>query len=172
MGLCQAGRGQFGQGTSERALEHPLVQQGGDPAEYACNENGLPTTLCNDAQHIDFNAFNIPAAPFVDCNSPMATAGAPGDSCVDSCRYQGGCRFGFACVAVGGVGQSRIGLCLPSGAGEIGSFCSIDAQCSFGYCVNGKCSRDCTSDGICPGAGSCVATGGPPVEGAPFRRCQ
>jgi hypothetical protein len=145
---------------------------GGDPAEYACNENGQPTTLCNDAQHINFNAFNIPPVPFVDCNSPTATPGQPGDSCVDSCRYQGGCRFGFACVAVGGVGQSRIGLCLPSGAGEIGAACTIDAQCTFGYCLNGSCSRDCTADGLCPGAGSCVAPGGPAVEGAPFRRCQ
>ncbi len=159
-GLCQRPSDVYG----------PLP--GGDPAEYACNENSQPTTLCNDAQHIDFNAFNIPPVPFVDCNSPNATPGVPGDSCVDSCRYQGGCRFGFACVAVGGVGQSRIGLCLPSGAGEIGAQCTIDAQCSYAYCVNGKCSRDCTADGLCPGGGSCVATGGPTVEGMTFKRCQ
>jgi hypothetical protein len=128
--------------------------------------------VCNDGQHIDFGAFTIPNPPVVSCSSSTTTDGPAGDSCVDSCRYQGGCPFGFACTAVGGVGGARIGLCIPTGSGEVGASCANDTQCAFGYCLNGTCSRDCSSDGICPGATSCVAGGGPNVEGMPFRRCQ
>lgn len=106
------------------------------------------------------------------CNSPTTTDGLPGDACVDSCRYPGGCRYGYACSAVGGVNGARIGLCLPAGAGEIGAAYSVDSQCGFGYRSTGKCSRDCTSDGVCPSGSSCLAGMPPAVEGAAFKRCQ
>jgi len=129
--------------------------------------------LCNDAQHMDFQAFTIPAPPAVNCGSPVTFDGAPGDACVDSCRYQGACAFGFGCTAVGNVGGARIGLCMPVGFGEVGAACASDTQCAFAYCNQGKCSRDCTADGVCPGGSTCTAAGGqaPNVEGVPFRRC-
>lgn len=148
------------------------LEGGFAPAQYACNAQSQPANLCNDNQHIDFNAFTIPGAPAVNCNSPTTTDGLPGDACVDSCRYQGGCRYGYACTAVGGVNNARIGLCLPAGAGEVGAACTVDSQCVFGYCSGAKCSRDCTSDSLCPSGSTCVAAGGPAVEGAPFKRCQ
>jgi hypothetical protein len=148
------------------------IEGGAKPAQYACNAQSQPANLCNDNQHIDFDAFSIPNPPAVNCNSPTTTDGLPGDSCLDSCRYQGGCHFGFGCTAVGGVGNERIGLCLPTGAGEVGTPCSIDGQCAFAYCAGGKCSRDCTFDGLCPTGSTCLAAGGPAVEGAAFKRCQ
>lgn len=142
------------------------------PVEYHCNASLQPVALCNDAQHIDFVNFLIPPPPNVDCNSGYTTAGSANDSCVNSCRYQGGCAYGYACVGVGGVNNERIGLCLPTGNNEPGGSCSNDPQCSFGYCSNGKCSRDCTADGICPGGLSCVAGPAPAVEGKTFMRCE
>jgi hypothetical protein len=152
------------------------LEGGYSPAQYACNGAGQVANLCNDNQHIDFNAFTLPDLPVVSCNSPTTTDGLPGDSCVDSCRYQGGCRYGYACTAVGGVGNARIGLCLPAGASEVGAACGTDSQCAFGYCAKGKCSRDCTADDTCPSGSSCVpgaAAGAPTtVEGVTFKRCQ
>jgi hypothetical protein len=148
------------------------LEGGYAPAQYACNAQGQPVNLCNDNQHINFSAFTIPGPPAVNCASPTTTDGLPGDACLDSCRYQGGCRFGYACTAVGGVAGARIGLCLPAGAGEVGAACTTDSQCVFGYCTGGKCSRDCTYDAICPTGSSCLAAGGPAVEGAAFKRCQ
>jgi hypothetical protein len=148
------------------------LENGYAPAQYACDANSNVVNLCNDNLHIDFDNFVVPAAPAVNCNSPTTTDGLPGDACVDSCRYQGGCPFGSACVAVGNVGNARIGLCLPRGGGAVGVACSKDRECAFGYCASGKCSRDCTADGVCPTGSTCVAAGGPAVEGAQFRRCQ
>jgi hypothetical protein len=104
----------------------------------------------------------------------MTTPGIPTDSCVDSCRYQGGCPFGFACTAVGNLAGARIGLCLPTGPGEVGAPCAHDGDCVFGYCPSAllKCSRDCTADGVCPTGSTCTPAGGPAVEGQPFRRCE
>ncbi|NOU34270.1 MAG: hypothetical protein HOO96_40785 [Polyangiaceae bacterium] len=148
---------------------------GGVPAEYACNAASTIINICNDAQHIDFNAFSVPAPPAVNCAAAMTTPGSTGDTCVDSCRYQGGCIDGFACTALGSVGAGRIGLCLPAtGVGEVGVSCTRDGDCVFGYCNRntGKCSRDCTVDGLCP-TGSTCANGSPPaVEGRTFRRCE
>lgn len=148
------------------------LEGGYQPAQYACNAALQVVNVCGDGQHIDFASFSIPPPPPVDCNALVTTDGAPGDACLNSCRYQGGCRFGFACTAVGQVGGSRIGLCLPTGAGEVGAACTTDGQCAFGYCNQGKCSRDCTADGVCPSGSTCVAAGGPPVEGLPFKRCE
>lgn len=148
------------------------LEGGYTPAQYHCDANGNPVNLCNDAQHIDFDAFTIPPPPPVNCASQQTFDGAPGDACVDSCRYQGGCPHGFACSAVGQVAGQRIGLCLPTGPGEVGAACQTDDQCVFGYCSGGKCSRDCTADGVCPTGSTCVAPGGPTVEGAAFRRCE
>jgi hypothetical protein len=148
---------------------------GGARASYACDAATSVVSVCNDGQHIDFDAFLVPAPPAVSCAATMTTDGVAGDSCVNSCRSQGGCVHGFACTAVGSVNGNRIGLCLPAlGAGEVGVACSKHASCFFGYCnaATGKCSRDCTADGLCPAGSTCNATGGPPVEGRPFRRCE
>lgn len=146
---------------------------GGAHAEYYCDNSANPVVLCNDAQHIDFDAFTIPNPPSVNCGASVSTPGVAGDSCVDSCRYQGGCAYGYACVGVGGVGAERIGLCLPKGGGEVGATCSKASDCAFGYCTsNGLCSRDCSADGVCPGGLACVTVAGPTIEGKAFRRCE
>jgi len=147
------------------------------PAQYACNPAHTATiNICNDTQHIDFTKFTIPAVPTVSCSATNTTDGVAGDSCVDSCRYQGGCMFGFSCTALGSLGAgSRIGLCLPSqGGNEVGQACTTDSQCAFGYCARtlGVCSRDCTFDGVCPSGSTCLAGSAPAVEGLPFRFCQ
>jgi hypothetical protein len=144
------------------------------PAQYACNASSMEVNVCNDGQHIDFVAFDVPTPPAVTCGASMTTPGIVTDSCVDSCTYQGACPYGNACVAVGSINGNRIGLCLPVGAGEVGASCTHDGDCVFGYCPSAtmKCSRDCTADGVCPGGTTCTAGGGPPVGGLPFRRCQ
>ena len=150
------------------------LQNGATPAQYACNAQSVVVNVCNDDQHIDYGAFDIPNPPAVSCSATTTTAGLATDSCVDSCRYQGSCPYGFACVAVGSLGTARIGLCLLTGGGEVGDPCTENGDCVFGYCPSalGKCSRDCTADGVCPGGTTCSAAGGPAVEGAPFMRCQ
>ena len=146
---------------------------GSTPTEWHCDGAGNPVSLCSDAQHMNFEAFSVPPPPAVNCSSPVTFPGQAGDACVSSCRYQGGCASGFACTALGNVGGSRIGLCLPTGGGEVGAGCGNDTQCAFGYCNQGACSRDCTADGVCPTGSTCTAAGGPApnVEGQPFRRC-
>ncbi len=145
---------------------------GETPAQWACNAQSTVVNVCNDAQHIEFSSFSIPNPPSVNCSSPTTTDGLGNDACVDSCRYQGGCAFGFACVAVGGVAGQRIGLCMPRGGGEVGTACSNDTQCAFGLCDSGKCARDCSKDGICPGTSTCTAGSAPNVEGLQYRVCK
>ncbi len=168
-GLC---RRPSGDGT---AVYGPL-EGGTTPPQWACNGLGQVVNVCGDGQHVDFNTFMIPEPPVVDCSSNTTTKGLPGDACVDSCRYVGGCPFGYTCAAVGSIGASnRIGLCLPSfGSAKIGALCTRHADCFFGYCnlTKGKCSRDCSWDGFCPTGSSCVRGGGPDVESLPFRRCE
>ncbi len=148
------------------------LEGGSTPAQYACDGKGTVVNLCNDAQHLDFAAFDIPKPPVVSCSAQTTTSGSAGDACVDSCRYKGGCAAGFACTAVGGLNGGRIGLCLPVGSSPVGSPCQSGTECDFGYCANGKCSRDCSADGLCPTGSGCVAGGGPAVEGMAFRRCE
>jgi hypothetical protein len=146
---------------------------GYQPAEYYCNSLNQVVNLCNDGQHMNFQQFAIPSPPSVDCASGMSVAGAAGDSCLDSCRYQGGCTYGYSCMAAGDLGSTRIGLCLPNGSSEPGAPCTSNTTCSFGYCLaSGTCSRDCTADGVCPNGLSCVPGGAPAVEGQTFRRCE
>jgi hypothetical protein len=145
--------------------------KGGSPTEYYCN-NQVPVNLCNDGLNTNFSSSTPPTPPTVDCNSMSATPGNQGDSCVNSCRYGGGCAYGFNCVALGDLVTERIGVCMPSGAGEPGSACANNTQCVFGYCANNKCSRDCTVDGICPGGLQCNNGGAPAVEGQVFKRCE
>ena len=148
----------------------------GETAEYACDVSNNVANLCNDAQHIDFDKFVVPSPPSLSCPSNAAAGGAPGDVCVNSCKYAGGCIDGFACTAVGNIANQRIGLCLPSGGGtEVGGSCARDGDCAFGYCSQGRCSRDCSGDGLCPSGSTCSAVGGPipNVENSvAFRRCQ
>ena len=146
---------------------------GSVPTEWHCDALQQGVNLCSDAQHIDFVGFTIPPPPAgIDCASQFTTTGAANDACVNSCRFQGDCPYTYSCVAVGSVAGQRIGLCLPNGTAEPGLPCTNNTQCAFGYCSNNVCSRDCTADGLCPGGLSCVAAGGPPVEGLPFRRCE
>lgn len=161
-GLCRRPFGVFGS-----------LPGGYSPVEYHCDGNGQPVALCNDGQHLDFDAFTVPPAPSVNCGSNSTTAGVAGDACVNSCRYQGGCSHGFACVGLGAVGSERIGLCMPVGQGEPGSACTRSRDCAFGYCTAmNLCSRDCTEDGICTAGTSCVAVAGPTIEGKIFKRCE
>ena len=151
----------------------PLGQ--GVPAEYACDGQNQEVNLCNDAQHIDFGQFSVPNPPSIVCPANTSVAGAPGDSCVDTCRYSGGCAFGYECAGVGNLQNQRSGLCLPAqGGSEVGQACAKDGDCAFGYCSAGKCSRDCSGDGLCPTGSTCAAVGGPfpNVEGVAFKRCQ
>jgi hypothetical protein len=147
---------------------------GSTPAQYACDGGGNTINICNDAQHIDFDKFSIPNPPSVNCSAPTTTDGVAGDSCADSCRYQGACPFGFVCTGVGNLGGNRVGLCLPFGSTHTGAACSSNVQCEFGYCSAGACSRDCSGDGLCPTGTTCTAVGGaaPTIEGKPFKRCQ
>ena len=142
------------------------------PAQWACNLSSTVVNVCNDGQHIDFQNFTIPSPPSVNCSSPVTTDGLAGDACVNSCRYQGGCTDGFDCVGVGSVSNNRIGLCLPTGGTLTGQSCNSNTQCEFGYCANGKCSRDCTRDGICTAGTSCVNQPAPVIEGMTYRRCE
>ncbi len=147
---------------------------GGEPAEYAC-QGGSIVNLCNDAQHMNFDTFTIPPAPVFTCPVAVSKPGAAGDTCVDSCRYQGACIHGFHCTGIGSVGANRIGLCLPGlGGGEVGAACTRSADCYFGHCNlnTNKCSRDCTVDGLCPTGSACSAGATPAVEGRLFRRCE
>jgi hypothetical protein len=157
------------------AIYGPL-EGGSAPSQWACNAASEVVNVCGDGQHIDFAQFIIPGAPSVSCSSTLTANGLPGDACVDSCRYQGGCPVGFGCTALGTLGAgSRIGLCLPAlGPGEVGATCAKDADCVFGYCnrTAKKCSRDCSKDGLCPSGSACISAGGPNVEGLPFRRCE
>jgi hypothetical protein len=144
------------------------------PAQYACNASNQPVSLCNDAQHINYDTFTIPNPPPVDCQDQFTTSGVEGDSCIDSCRYQGGCEWNFTCTAVGSVGPNRVGLCLLNGIKPVGSPCTSNTECDYAFCpsTTGTCSRDCTADGFCPTGSTCTVVPGPTAEGKPFRRCQ
>ena len=170
-GLCRRPADVFG----------PLPQ-GWAPTEWFCAPPSFTQVvdLCSDAQHLDFVHGNIPPPPSpIDCSpsNPMTTSGASTDACVDSCRYQGGCAWGYACSAIGALGASgqRIGLCLPTGGAEIGLACARDGDCVFGLCYQGRCSRDCTADGACTAGSTCTAVASPTatdyVEGQLYSRC-
>jgi hypothetical protein len=154
-------------------VEGPLGQ--GVTASYACNVSNQEVNLCNDAQHIDFVQFTVPTPPSLSCPTTNVVDGTSGDVCVDSCRYSGACAYGYECTGIGDISNTRVGLCMPAhGSAEVGSSCSTDGDCAFGYCTSGKCSRDCSADGVCPSGSSCTAVGGqyPNVEGIAFKRCQ
>lgn len=145
---------------------------GATPTEWYCDQN-----LCNDALHIDFltGITTQPGPTGTNC-FPDTTAfvwSAAPDACVNSCRYQGDCPHGFACVGVGTLtGAERFGVCLPAGNFEPGVACTSNTQCAFGYCVNNVCSRDCTADGVCLGGQTCVNNSAPSIEGMTHRRCE
>ncbi len=145
---------------------------GSNPVEYYCDQFQNVINLCNDGLTIDFTNFTVPSPPFVDCFASQTTTGNASGSCVNSCRYQGGCSYSYACNALSQIGGERIGLCLPKGGAVTGSTCTTNNSCEFGYCSNGICSRDCTRDGVCPAGLTCVDGGTPTIEGLPFRRCQ
>lgn len=145
----------------------------GAAAEYACDlATGAAVNLCNDGLTI-----NGGAPPAVDCSggATSATPGAPGEKCADTCRYQGGCTYGFACVATASLGASSdlVGLCIKVGFQQVGQPCTDHSQCKYGFCpaTTGTCSRDCTADGLCPAGSTCQPAGGS-VAGMPFRACK
>lgn len=149
---------------------------GGRSTEYACQYlgSGPVRNLCNDGLQTNVDAWTNIDPPFVNCYANDTTLGKPGDMCIDTCRYQGGCQFGTYCAALTSVGNPwRVGVCLPTGHGEIGDPCTRHRDCAFGYCNlnTNKCSRDCSADDICPSGSTCVATG-VFVETKPFKRCE
>jgi hypothetical protein len=151
----------------------PLGQ--GTTASYACNGSNVEVNLCNDAQHIDLTTGTVPTPPSISCPVSMSVDGTTGDVCLDTCRYAGACAFGYACVGIGDISNTRVDVCMPSqGAGEVGATCTTNGDCAFGYCSGSVCSRDCSADGICPTGSTCTAVGGsyPDVEGIAFKRCQ
>lgn len=140
------------------------------PAPYYCDNSNQAINMCGDGLHMNFNDFSIPSPP--GCTPNTLVNGQANDACLNSCRYKGGCAYGFACVGLGDLGNQRIGLCMPRGLSEPGGACSKNGDCAFGYCNQGTCSRDCSRDGLCVGSQSCVAAGGPSIEGLSFQRCQ
>jgi hypothetical protein len=115
--------------------------------QWACNGSGVPVNVCADGLTGD-------NAPNLTCNETQ-TVGTSG-LCVSSCRFSGGCGYGFACV--GGMAEingTPTPICLASGYGEVGQGCSKSQDCLFGLCAGGKCSRDCSQDGVCPKGFSC-----------------
>ncbi len=142
------------------------------PAQWACNAASQVVNVCGDGLHIDFASFSQPSPPAVSCASPVTTDGLPGDACLDSCRLQGACPWGFGCSGVAEIGNQRIGLCMPTGAGEVGAPCSQHGDCVFGYCEGAVCTRDCSKDDTCPTGSQCVAGGGANIEGLAFKRCE
>ena len=153
-------------------------QPGGERAQYLCArvDNQLQfVNACSDGLHMDFANWTVPSTPSGACPPNETIPGVSGDSCVDSCRYQGGCPFGFSCVAATKLNANtwRSGLCIPFGGGEVGDHCTRNIDCAFGLCntTTNKCTRDCSADGICPRGTTCVATGDF-VEGIPYKICQ
>ncbi len=142
------------------------------PAQWACDGSGNVVNVCGDGLNYDFGTDTQPAAPAVNCSSPVTTDGQPGDACLDSCRFQGGCPFGYACAAIATLGSQSIGLCMGAGASEVGQGCAHHRDCAFGYCNGGTCTRDCSRDGLCPEGSSCTSASAPNVEGLPARICQ
>lgn len=149
---------------------------GYQPTEWFCSEStGNTYNLCGDGQHINFDTFSIPPPPSgLDCGSETTTAGAAGDACLNTCRYQGGCPYDYACVGLSEKNGQRYGLCLPTGPTDVGGFCQKDGDCAFGYCLLDKheCSKDCSKDGLCPTGSTCTPGNPPSVEGVPFKRCE
>jgi hypothetical protein len=135
----------------------------GDTTQWACEPyNNSVVNLCGDGLTFD-------TAPSLSC--PVSTSVPTSGPCVQSCRYRGGCGYGWACVGVASVGSNRIGICVQTGFGEVGDACTRGEDCLFGLCQGNKCSRDCTADGVCPSGFSCVAAGGPTIDGMAWRVC-
>lgn len=145
---------------------------GYDPTQWACNALNDVVNVCNDGLHLNFDTFSQPNPPAVSCGATSTTDGAQGDACLDSCRLGAGCPFGFACAGLAENGGQRIGLCIPSGLGDVGAACTKDIDCIFGACEGNTCSRDCSRDGLCPDGSQCVAVGGTAIEGFAAKRCQ
>ena len=165
-------------------------QPGGAPIGYVCDGNEMKN-VCADGFALNLETQSPVSVPSCPGNGDV-NPGAPGDFCLNSCTYQGGCPRagvfsanldadlpGMACVGIGSVdpggGGIRIGLCMPTGIAEVGAACSLNIECRFGYCFNGRCSRDCTDDGVCPGDSQCVAPSGivlPTIEGKTFKHCE
>jgi hypothetical protein len=138
----------------------------GETAQWACFQ-GQVVNLCADALTFD-------TKPTLNC--PVSNAQVGTKPCVLSCRYGGGCGAGWACV--GGIvaiqpSNLPIPICVRAGTAEIGQPCGANEDCLFGLCDGSVCSRDCTADGACPHAFSCVAASPAiTVEGKPFRICK
>jgi hypothetical protein len=117
-------------------------------SEWACNQNSLPANMCADGLALD------KTAPSLTCNETQTVAGSA--MCMSTCRYTGGCGYGFACVGgIATVGTVVTPICMRTGFAEVGQACSGDEKCIFGLCNAGKCSRDCSQDNVCPSGFQC-----------------
>jgi hypothetical protein len=137
----------------------------GETTAWACDASNEVVNLCADGLTLD-------SPPTLSCpgSQPLSTTGP----CFQSCRYDGGCGFGWACVGVGIFDASgqRFGLCMRTGPAELGEACTRNEDCVFGLCHDEICSRDCTVDDVCPRGFNCVAGGASDVEGNPFMLCE
>lgn len=139
---------------------------------WTCYDYGGPrVNLCADGLTLD----QPPAE--LDCNNnPYALVPSAG-YCVQTCRYEGGCGWGYECVghqvSLNGT-ATGLGLCVRKGSLGIGQPCSSDEACEFGLCLKdeAKCSRDCSYDGVCPSGTTCQSAPGAPVDSTPFRVCK
>jgi hypothetical protein len=115
--------------------------------QWACNGNGVASNMCADGITLD-------AAPSLTCSETqtVSTSGL----CMSTCRFTGGCGWGFACVGgLAQVGGVVTPICMRTGFAEVGQACSGNEKCMFGLCDGGKCSRDCSQDNVCPHGFQC-----------------
>ncbi len=117
---------------------------------WACNGQGLPVNVCADGLTFD-------SAPALTCNE-IETVNTQTD-CVSSCTPTGGCGQGYACVSdYVAINGTPTAVCIRTGYAEVGQPCSKNEDCVFGVCSKAKkCSRDCSTDGVCPKGFACSA---------------
>lgn len=124
----------------------PLYQD--ETEAFACSFDSQNVTLCGDG-------LAVTPVPSV-CPKTDVVYGT--EKCVSTCRLQGGCGYGFACVnGLAGIGPSStpVAICVQTGFAEVGQTCSKNENCLFGLCNSGKCSRDCSGDNVCPSGFQC-----------------
>jgi hypothetical protein len=95
-----------------------------------------------------------PCRDETDCHSGVCVA--PG-RCADLCCRTAECVGGTVCGFVGGIGDSVVRACVPSGGGGTasGQECLEDADCTSGNCIEGTCREVCCLDQHCAGGDAC-----------------
>ena len=151
------------------------LPNGARPAQYACDGSGQVVNVCNDAQHIDYEALDVPPAPALSCPSTMTRLGHRDRLVRGLVHLPGRLHLRPRCVALGSVNGTRIGLCMPAGQGQVGSPCALGEECSSATASasTSKSRRDCTADGVCPADRPPMpGGGGRRVNGQPFMQCE